>query len=284
MKVIFELGEFLEFRKTLTYPQNIGLVPTMGALHEGHLSLMQQARAECDHVVATIFVNPTQFGPNEDFSRYPRTLDADLKLLEAAGVDTVFVPQVTDIYPRHSHFFIQINDLSDRLCGASRPGHMNGVVQVVSILFHLIRPDTAYFGRKDYQQLTILASMAAEFHFQLTVKGGDTVREPDGLALSSRNRYLTAEQRKVAPFLYNTLSQVRDQAAEWASPAAALAWATDTLLNTDGIRLDYFEILNGRTLAPVDALTPENEPVAFVAAYLGTTRLIDNVALYGYPH
>ncbi len=281
MQVISSISELRTYRRSLSPALTTSLVPTMGALHDGHIRLMHEARSHSDHVMATLFVNPTQFGPNEDFSRYPRTLDRDLELLTAAGVHAVFVPQTEEIYPAQSHFYIDITGLADRLCGKSRPGHMNGVVQVVSILFHLCQPDIAFFGRKDYQQLAILNRLAQEFHFPVTVRGVDTVREPDGLALSSRNRYLGPEERAAAPLLYQTLQAVKNSV--WKSAAEAETWAASQIQANPAFRLDYFQVLNGRDLSPIGEIAEEQAPVAFVAAFLGTTRLIDNVALYSYP-
>ena len=279
MKLLSTPDELHAFRASLQGP--VGFVPTMGALHEGHASLVRQARAANDHVIVSIFVNPTQFGPNEDFSRYPRTLQADLDLLQPLGVAAVFAPAATDIYPQgQAQISFQIRDLDKVLCGASRPGHFNGVLQVVMILFHLVKPTRAYFGKKDFQQFLLLHTMAKELHMEVEVVPCAIIREADGLAMSSRNRYLSPQEREQALFLSRALAHAQANAAHWKNAGELLAWVRSELAAYPLVRPDYAELLDSRTLQPVDSLRPEDHPHLFLAAFLGSTRLIDNGPLW----
>jgi pantoate--beta-alanine ligase len=281
MQILPDIASLRAVRKHLPSDKNLGLVPTMGALHEGHASLVRQAVSENDVTMVSIFVNPTQFGPNEDFSRYPRDLDKDAALLQQLGVDFIFAPDVSEIYPSPpAQFYFDIRDLDKKLCGASRPGHMNGVVQVVSILFHLTQPDYAYFGLKDYQQCLILQQLVKELHFPLTVVPCPIIREEDGLALSSRNVYLSPEERKQAVFLNRILRATRERKAQFQTVAEAKAFVQDSLGAYPLVKLDYFEIYNDQNLADIPNLHDEHHPHAFIAAFLGKTRLIDNMPLY----
>ncbi len=249
----------------------------MGALHEGHASLVRRSVSENDLTIVSIFVNPTQFGPNEDLARYPRDLESDLRLLESLGADIVFAPESAEVYPSgRTQIGFEIRDLDKRLCGASRPGHMNGVVQVVSILFHLVRPGRAYFGLKDYQQCLIIEHLARELHFPVEVVPCPIVREADGLAMSSRNRYLSAEERGQALFLSRALALAAEWGARHASLAEIRAAVMDLLSGYPLVRLDYFEVLDGNSLEAIESVQASQKPVAFVAAFLGSTRLIDN--------
>lgn len=267
-------------RNGLAAGTRIGLVPTMGALHEGHASLVRRSVAENDITIVSLFVNPTQFGPNEDLARYPRDLEGDMRLLESLGVAIVFAPESSEIYPDPpSQILFGIRDLDKRLCGASRPGHMNGVVQVVTILFHIIRPGYAYFGLKDYQQCLIIEHLVRELHFSLVVVPCPIVREPDGLAMSSRNRYLSPEERQQALFLSHALSLAATQSTATGAIGEIRASVMALLPRYPLVRLDYFEVLDGHTLSPIARLDESSKPVAFVAAFLGTTRLIDNRVL-----
>jgi pantoate--beta-alanine ligase len=262
----------------------VAFVPTMGALHDGHVALMRRARAEVGSdgaVVASIFVNPTQFGPGEDLDRYPRTLDADLEACAAAGVDVVFTPSVEEVYPggldgdraQSSSVTVAPGPLADVLEGAARPGHFAGVLTVVAKLFGLVRPDVAVFGEKDYQQLALVRRMAADLCLGVEVVGAETVREPDGLAMSSRNRYLDADQRREAVALSLALFSARESADCGAE--AALDAARAELRKTKLVDLDYLEVT-----APDLGPAPESGPARMlVAARLGHTRLIDNIAL-----
>lgn len=263
--------------------RSIGFVPTMGALHEGHATLMGRAAAENPVAVASIFVNPTQFGPKEDLDKYPRTLEADLEICAAQGITHVFTPAIEAIYPEGRQTYeIQLGtrSLDKVLCGASRPGHFNGVLQVVAKLFNLVRPQRAYFGKKDYQQYTILRTLAAELFFPVEVVPCDIVREHDGLAMSSRNRYLNAEERAEALFLISTLRACR-AAARPGLPVHELQALMEAELSRHTlVRLDYFDVRSGHNLAAVETLDAADAPRAFVAAFVGTTRLIDNLELF----
>jgi pantoate--beta-alanine ligase len=261
--------------------RSVGFVPTMGALHEGHVSLMRRARAEVGDdgvVVVSIFVNPTQFGPGEDLDRYPRTLDVDLDACAAAGVDVVFTPAVEELYPRGvaaaaTGVSVDPGPLAGVLEGASRPGHFAGVLTVVAKLFGLVRPDVAVFGEKDYQQLALIRRMVADLCLDVEVVGAETVREPDGLAMSSRNRYLGEDQRREAVVLSLALFAARDAAHR--GTAAALDAARAQLRKAKQVDLDYLEIT-----APDLGPAPESGPARMlVAARVGSTRLIDNITL-----
>lgn len=259
--------------------RSVGFVPTMGALHAGHRSLVQAARQRCDIVVASIFVNPTQFAPNEDFSRYPRTLDQDCQMLAAEGVDVVFTPSAEAMYPPGASTFIEVEDVSDRLDGASRPGHFRGVATVVAKLFHLVQPDFAFFGQKDAAQVAVLRKMVRDLDFPLEIIVCPIVREPDGLAMSSRNRYLSAEERRQALSLSRALQAGQTQAERGVHRAAALLETMRTaLLDEPAIRVDYLAVVDPDTLLPVDDVGAG--ALLAVAAYIGSTRLIDNVLLF----
>lgn len=260
--------------------RRLGLVPTMGALHAGHLSLVRAARTQCDAVAVSIFVNPTQFGPKEDFSKYPRTFEADRKLLEAEGVGIVFAPSDQEMYPPGASTFVTVEGLSERLCGRSRPGHFRGVATVVSKLFTIVEPDVAFFGQKDAAQAVIIRRMVRDLNLDVDIVVCPIVREPDGLALSSRNSYLDSQQRKQATVLYRSLMRVQMLADRGETDSARLiAAAREVFQEQPEVRLDYFEIVHPDTLEPV-AGTAEGALVA-VAAFVGTTRLIDNILLHG---
>jgi pantoate--beta-alanine ligase len=256
----------------------LGLVPTMGALHEGHLSLIRAARTKSDVVAASIFVNPTQFGPNEDFKRYPRDLDRDLSLLEREGVDMVFVPTVEEMYPQQSVTWVMVEGLSERLCGKSRPGHFRGVATVVAKLFSIVEPDFAFFGQKDAAQVAIIRRMVQDLNMPVQIEVGAIVREPDGLAMSSRNAYLSPEQRNDALVLFRALTRAQKMfEGGGRNPAPLIAAAKQELATKPAVRLDYFEIVDPDELTPLPTI---NRPaLAAVAAFLGNTRLIDNIVL-----
>lgn len=257
--------------------RRLGLVPTMGALHEGHLSLVRAAKVACDAVVVSIFVNPTQFAPNEDFSRYPRSFERDCRLLEAQNVDAVFAPSVEEMYPQGSVTWIEVASLSERLDGKSRPGHFRGVATVVAKLFHIVEPDAAFFGQKDAAQLAIIRRMVLDLNFPIEVVGCPIVREPDGLAMSSRNAYLNPEERQSARVLSRSLREVENAFRAGENRVGPLIQlGRKTIAAEPAVRLDYFEIVQPDTLE--SAATPEGS-LAAVAAFVGTTRLIDNVVL-----
>jgi pantoate--beta-alanine ligase len=256
--------------------QTIGLVPTMGALHRGHLSLVEAARAENGFVVVSIFVNPTQFGPNEDFSRYPRPLQADLDLCAQTGVDLVFAPEPEVLYPPGYRTFVEVTGFQDVLCGASRPGHFRGVATIVLKLFNLVQPDRAYFGQKDGQQVRVIQQLVRDLNVPVEVRVGPTVREPDGLALSSRNGYLDAEQRRHATALYRALCEVRALVERGERDASILRQVlVDRITATPGAVLDYAAVVNADTLEPTARL--EGPTLVALAVKFGTTRLIDNL-------
>lgn len=256
----------------------IGLVPTMGALHEGHLSLMRRSRAECGLTVATLFVNPTQFGPGEDLARYPRDLETDTRLSESAGVDLLLAPPVEEVYRPGACTWVDVEGLTDRLEGASRPGHFRGVATVVAKLFNMVQPDRAYFGQKDYQQLQVIRRMTRDLDFPIRIVPCETVREPDGLAMSSRNRYLSPEERRSALALSRALFAARDHFAAGERRGADLVAAARAVLDAEpAVRLDYLELADAEDLAPVSNITAA--AVLLVAARVGATRLIDNILL-----
>ena len=258
--------------------RTVGFVPTMGALHAGHRSLVQAARRHCDIVVVSIFVNPTQFGPNEDFSRYPRTLEQDCQMLEAEGVDLVFTPTEDAMYPGGAATFVEVEGVSDRLDGASRPGHFRGVSTVVAKLFHIVQPDFSFFGQKDAAQVAVLRKMVRDLDFPVEIIVCPTVRESDGLAMSSRNRYLSAEERRQALTLSRALQAAEKQAARGEHAASALLQTMlATLRDEPAIRVDYVAVVDPDTLLPIDDVSAGG--LLAIAAYVGNTRLIDNILL-----
>lgn len=258
----------------------VGLVPTMGALHEGHASLLRAARAETGFVVATIFVNPTQFGPNEDLSRYPRTWDADLDLCRREGTDLVFAPEPATVYPPGFSTFVEVQGLQDGLCGASRPGHFRGVATVVLKLFNIVQPDVAYFGQKDAQQARIIRQMVRDLNVPVQIQVCPIVREADGLALSSRNRYLDPDQRREAPVLSRALGEARDRVAQGERDADVIRRELVARIQaTPGAVLDYVAVVDADTLQPLDRI--QGDVLLAVAVKFGGTRLIDNLLVRG---
>ena len=255
--------------------QSVGLVPTMGALHSGHGALIERARHENDFVVVTIFVNPIQFNMPEDFEKYPRVMDTDLQYCEQLHVNAAFAPEAEEMYPEPLLTSVTVEKVSEKLCGEFRPGHFKGVATVVAKLFNIIPADRAYFGEKDFQQLALIRKMAADLNFAVEIVGVPTVREDDGLALSSRNLRLTAEHRKIAPVLYKALQAVADRVAKGASPGDARQAGLDMLATAPEFRLEYLEIVDPRRMQPVDKIASEVRIAA--AAWLGNVRLIDNV-------
>jgi pantoate--beta-alanine ligase len=266
--------------------KRLGLVPTMGALHEGHLSLVRAARGASDVVSASIFVNPTQFGPNEDLAKYPRSFERDCKLLESEGCDLVFAPTVEEMYPTSrdgslrpaSLTWVTVEGLSNKLDGRSRPGHFRGVTTVVSKLFHIVEPDAAFFGQKDAAQAAVVRRMVEDLNLPVEIVICPIVREPDGLAMSSRNAYLDPKQRQQALVLHRSLARVQQMAERGELVAAKLAAAgRQEVAGEPAVRLDYFELVDPDTLDPVaDA---SRGALVAVAAYVGSTRLIDNIVL-----
>ncbi len=258
--------------------QTIGCVPTMGALHAGHAELVRSAAAETSYVIVTVFVNPTQFGPNEDFDRYPRTLAADVECAASAGAACVFAPSVAEMYPRPFFSFVDVEQLGQELCGQSRPGHFRGVCTVVLKLLNICQPDVAIFGAKDAQQARILLAMVRDLNLPVTVKIAPTVREPDGLAMSSRNRYLSEQNRHNAPKIYQTLQLIHQMVACGETDVSAIVQRfRQEFQAMPDVRIDYVSCVDDRTLQVVETISG---PTLFgVAIFFGATRLIDNIVL-----
>jgi pantoate--beta-alanine ligase len=262
-----------------TQDRRLGLVPTMGALHEGHLSLVRAAKAQCSAVVVSIFVNPAQFGPTEDLSKYPRQFDRDCELLKEEGIDVIFAPPVDEMYPPGAVTWVQVEGLSEKLDGRSRPGHFRGVTTVVAKLFHITEPDAAFFGQKDAAQLAVIRRMVHDLDIPVAIVGCPIVREPDGLAMSSRNAYLNPEERRRALVLSRSLQRAQQEFEVGERVAAHLAAAArGSLMQEPQVVLDYLEIVDPETLDPVERIS--HPTLVAVAAYLGTTRLIDNIVLH----
>lgn len=273
MKVVRTIAEVRAIRPSLGH---LGLVPTMGYLHRGHMELVARAKAECEAVAVSIFVNPTQFGPNEDLSRYPRDLPRDLALLEAAGVNLVFVPAVEEIYPSGFSTYVEVGQVADPLEGARRPGHFRGVATVVCKLFNIVTPEQAYFGQKDAQQTVVVRRMVRDLAMPVTIVVVPTVREADGLALSSRNVYLSAEERAAAPVLYRALQAARKAWQDEVQDAEHLrTWIRDIISAEPLARIDYVSIADPDTLQELE--TVGERALASLAVRFGNTRLIDNL-------
>ncbi len=256
--------------------ERVALVPTMGNLHQGHIDLVNRARGHAGHVVVSVFVNPLQFGKNEDFDRYPRTPDADADRLRSAGTDVLFMPTVAEVYPQglEAQTRIEVPGVSDILCGAFRPGHFSGVATVVNMLFNMVQPDVALFGEKDYQQLFVIQRMVCDLHLAVEVIGVPTVRDENGLALSSRNQYLSAEERQLAPTIYRCLLTTAEHLQAGNRDFGSLQEQGAVTLRSAGFRPDYYEILSA------DLRTPQagdKALVVLVAAWLGKARLLDNL-------
>ena len=277
MKICRTIAELQTHLKDLQREDGrLGLVPTMGALHRGHAVLIERAHSECSRVVVSLFVNPLQFGPNEDYGRYPRAFDADVALCERSGADVVFAPGVSDMYPVPQLTFVDVTQVSERLCGEFRPGHFRGVATVVLKLLNIVGPTHAYFGEKDFQQLCVIRRMVRDLNALVDIVAVPTVRENDGLALSSRNAYLSDEERKAAPILYESLQRaMRLVEAGETEPELVKAEGRAVLAQESRMRIEYFEIVDVDTAQPVQKIA---SPVRIAAAvWLGRTRLIDNV-------
>lgn len=255
----------------------IGFVPTMGNLHQGHLQLVQEAKKVCDIVVVSIFVNPMQFGPNEDLDAYPRTMEQDINKLQSLDVDCLFTPKAKDIYARglEQQTFVEVPGISYMICGASRPGHFRGVATIVCKLFNMVQPNHAFFGEKDFQQLQVIKAMVQDLSMNLTIHGVPTVREENGLAMSSRNGYLTDSERKIAPLLYQTLVALSEQIISGRRDFRKLINEHSLTLYNAGFKTDYIEIRAADTL--LQPSHEDTELVILAAAFLGKTRLIDNL-------
>jgi len=280
MRTVHSLKELRTILRTYRQQEKtIALVPTMGNLHEGHIALVRKATEAADIVVTSIFVNPMQFGANEDLATYPRTLADDQSKLAEAGNTLIFAPTAEEIYPDGlaSQTRVSVPSVSEGHCGASRPGHFEGVATVVTMLFNMVQPDTAVFGEKDFQQLAVIRKMVRDLMIPIEILGVATVREEDGLAKSSRNGYLSAEERALAPVIYQTLTKTAKQLEQGRSDYQALEQEARQALLEAGLRPDYFTIVNSHTLTP--AAASDRELTLLAAAFLGTTRLIDNISL-----
>ena len=276
LRTIAEAREWLRAERGAG--RTLGLVTTLGALHEGHASLFRRARAECERVAISIFVNPTQFGAGEDYQRYPRTWDGDLALAGNEGMDVVFAPSAEEMYPGTGEITVDPGRLGGVLCGASRPGHFGGVLTVVAKLFHILPADRAYFGQKDAQQLLLIQRMAAELNVPIEIVACPTVREPDGLALSSRNRYLSHEERSRATVLYRALRSAEALLTSGVTDAARIENEMQRMIrSTSGAELDYARVVDRGTLESPGAI--DREVLAAVAVWFGETRLIDNLLI-----
>lgn len=272
------IRELRDRLSNVRHKATVGCVPTMGALHEGHAALIRRARRECDYVVVTIFVNRIQFNQASDFERYPRSFERDLEFCEPLGVDIVFAPEDSEMYPEPIDTHVEVSRLTDHLCGASRPGHFRGVTTVVTKLFGIIEPHRAYFGEKDAQQLAVIRRMVRDLNVPITIVGVPIVREPDGLAISSRNQHLNESERRSATVLYRALEAARTLAESGELQTKKLKQqALWVLASEPGVRLDYLEVVDAGDMQPVDSIG--GSAVMAIAAWVGQTRLIDNVSL-----
>ena len=280
MQVVHTLSDLRQaVAKARAAGKSIGLVPTMGCLHEGHLSLIKKAQTESDFAVVSIFVNPTQFAPHEDFSQYPRTFADDQALCEKAGVALIFAPRVEDFYPPDASTWVDVEKVSEGLCGTFRPGHFRGVATVVTMLFNAVQPQVAVFGRKDLQQLAVIRRLVRDLHFPIKIIGHETVREANGVALSSRNRYLTPEQMQQAAVIPAALQKAKQlwRAGE-AQSSSLLAAVRNHLATGPSIALQYLAIVDRDSMAVMEQVRPDQSCIA-LACHLGKTRLIDNLDL-----
>ncbi|MDH3763047.1 MAG: pantoate--beta-alanine ligase [Gammaproteobacteria bacterium] len=272
---VIELRQYVQHWKD--HGQSIAFIPTMGNLHDGHMSLIEKGQALCDRSICSIFVNPMQFGPNEDWDHYPRSLDADIEKLEAIGCDLVYLPTASELYPdgldKISH--VQVTDLTDHYEGAHRPGHFTGVATVVLKLFNIVNPDVSVFGKKDYQQYRVISKMVEDFNLDVQIIGQETTRDASGLATSSRNQYLDAAQKEKAAMIYRTLQQVAAAIDQGERDFRALEQDALDSLDDAGFKTDYFKICNAETLLP--ATPQDRDLVILVTAAMGPTRLLDNI-------
>ncbi len=275
-ELVQTIAEIRQLLEPIRSSQTIGLVPTMGALHEGHGSLIQQARKETDCLVVSIFVNPLQFGPRDDYTRYPRTPEAELDFCSRLDVDLIFEPEVEEMYPTPSLSTVEVTRITDHLCGPFRPGHFTGVATVVAKLFQIIQPQRAYFGEKDAQQLSVIERMVSDLNLGVTVVAVPTVRESDGLAVSSRNQYLSPQERALAPVLYRALQVAQQAIAEGVLDSGEVQKRALAVLEQEqGVTVEYLEIVDPEEMQPVERITG---PVRVAGAIrIGATRLIDNL-------
>lgn len=276
LRTISEVKDFTSLYNLVN--RRIGFVPTMGALHEGHLELGKRAMKECDCVIYSIFINPIQFGKNEDLGKYPKDIQGDIEKLDSIGVDAIFLPDEKVMYPEGFSTYVDLGEITDILCGKSRPGHFRGVATVVLKLFNIVGCDQAYFGKKDYQQFVILKKMIKELNVPVEIIGVDTVRENDGLAMSSRNSYLNEKERKAAPVLFRALSSAKQNLAEFKNPDKIINHAKDIIDSEKTAEIEYIELRNADDLSEVSDLGIR-KIVMLTAVRFGTTRLIDNLIL-----
>jgi len=275
-KTIKEVRDII--KKEKSKGKTIGFVPTMGYLHEGHLSLVRRAKEETDFVVVSIFVNPLQFGPKEDFKEYPRDLERDIKLLEEVKADLLFAPEVEEMYPPGYKTYVEVTEITDVLCGASRPGHFKGVTTVVAKLFNIVKPDKAFFGQKDAQQVAVIKKMVKDLNMDLEIVPVPTVREEDGLAMSSRNVYLNTEERKAAPILYKSLQRAKELIEKGEKNSTTILKEMEEMISKEPLaKIDYIEIVDGETLKRKDKV--EGNILIALAVKIGRTRLIDNIQM-----
>ncbi len=278
MKIISSINQLKRALTPIRGHKKIGLVPTMGAFHEGHLFLMQQAKKECDVVVVSLFVNPLQFGPTEDLARYPRDLSKDSKMAADEGVDFLFAPSADEIIPPDSTTTVSVHDVASRWEGAARPGHFDGVATIVAKLFQIVKPNIAYFGQKDYQQTVVIRTMTDDLNFDLTIRVMPTIREKDGLAKSSRNRFLSPPERLAAAALYRALSHAKKSVQKGEHDCHILQKEVESILQLEpAIAIDYVALVDPKTLEPISQI----EAVLLLAVRIGSVRLIDNIILKG---
>lgn len=279
MEIISEIEQIRKKLDSVRSGNKIGFVPTMGAIHRGHTALIKTAVSECDFVVVSIFVNPTQFGEGEDFDQYPRDLQSDAHICEKEGVDLIFAPKTSQMYPHRQLTWVDVESLTQKLCGASRPGHFRGVCTVCTKLFNIIQPDIAFFGQKDAQQAVVIKRMVADLNIPLHIRTCPIVRDDDGLATSSRNKYLTAGQRKEALLIYKSLCECRKMFEQGVKDASQLERKIEEILSAgDTLEIDYIELVDAETLEHISEASSKDVLVA-VAAKVGETRLIDNIIL-----
>lgn len=277
MQVIDSLNEMLHLSNSWQENQKVGFVPTMGALHQGHLELVKKSLSSCDITLVSIFVNPSQFGPNEDLSRYPKTFEADYNALEKLGVDYIFFPSDNQMYPADYKTWVNIDQITSLLCGASRPGHFTGVATIVLKLVNLVKPTLMFMGEKDFQQVVVLETMLKDLNFESKIVRCPIVRSEQGLALSSRNRYLSKEEQTIAPLLYKYMQEAKSLAKNENMPVNEILDNLKEKLEKKGFKIDYLEIVDSKNLGPVKRV---NKGVRLmVAVFLGNTRLIDNLEI-----
>lgn len=276
IKSVFNLRKIINKEKKAD--KIIGFVPTMGYLHKGHVALIKEAKNNCDYVIVSIYVNPTQFGVNEDLESYPKDLDKDLAICEEENVDIVFTPPDEEVYSEGFQTFVDVGETSKILCGAKREGHFRGVATIVAKLFNIVQPDKAYFGLKDYQQLKVIERMTQDLNFNIDIIGVPTVRDKDGIATSSRNSYLSEDERAQAKCIYQSLCEVKNLISKGVKDTKELKQAVNIILdNKDKLRIDYLEFINPQTFEDIEEI--EDEILVAIAAYVGKARLIDNILI-----